>query len=100
VVLRNASGSQHLIFDGCPPDAQKTRRVDLSWQLLRMLEVQGDRAWYDIVILDESWFYLSRDHESIWLPRDEMVPERERYTVQSKKNDADGSLESARVPFD
>jgi hypothetical protein len=25
------------------------------------------------------------DHEFIWLPRDETVPERERYRVQSKK---------------
>jgi hypothetical protein len=50
-----------------------------------MLEVQRDRAWHDIVTLDESWFYLSRDYEFVWLPRDEKVPEREQHTIQSKK---------------
>jgi hypothetical protein len=50
-------------------DVQKDQRVNLSRRLLRMrmqmqmqmqmLEVQRDRAWYDIVTLDESWFYLS-----------------------------------------
>jgi hypothetical protein len=30
-----------------------------------MLEVQRDRTWYDIVTLDESWFYLSTDYELI-----------------------------------
>jgi hypothetical protein len=35
-------------------DAQNGERVNLSRQLLRMLEVQRDRAWHDIVILDES----------------------------------------------
>jgi hypothetical protein len=39
-----------------------------------MLEVQRDRIWYDIVTLDESWFYLSRDYEFIRLPRDEKFP--------------------------
>jgi hypothetical protein len=50
-----------------------------------MLEVQRDRAWHDIVTLDESWFYLSTDYELAWLPRDENVPERERHTIQSEK---------------
>jgi hypothetical protein len=35
-------------------DAQNGERVNLSGQLLRMLEVQRDRAWHDIVTLDES----------------------------------------------
>jgi histone-lysine N-methyltransferase SETMAR len=29
--------------------------------------------------------HLSTDHEFIWFPRDEKVPERERHTVQSRK---------------
>jgi hypothetical protein len=29
-------------------DAQKGERVNLSWRLLRMLEVQRDRAWHDM----------------------------------------------------
>jgi hypothetical protein len=49
-------------------DVQKGERVYLSQRLLRMLEIQRDRAWYDIVTLDESWFYLSTDYEFAWLP--------------------------------
>jgi hypothetical protein len=71
-------------------DAQKGERVNLSRRLLRMrmrmLEVQRDRAWHDIVTLDESWFYRSTDYEFVWLPRDEKVPERERHTIQSKNS--------------
>jgi hypothetical protein len=67
-------------------DAQKYERVNLSWRLLRMLEIQRDRSWHDIVTLDESWFYLSMDYEFIWLPRDKKVPERERHTIQSKNS--------------
>jgi hypothetical protein len=62
-------------------DAQKGERVNLSRQLLRMLEVQRDRAWHDIVALDESWFYLSTDYEFVCLSGDENVPERERHTI-------------------
>jgi hypothetical protein len=39
-----------------------------------MLEVQRDRAWYDTVTLDESWFYLSAGYEFVWLPQDEKFP--------------------------
>jgi hypothetical protein len=35
-------------------DAQKGERVNPSRRLLRMLEVQCNRAWHDIVTLDES----------------------------------------------
>jgi hypothetical protein len=66
-------------------DAHKDKRVNLSRRLFRILEVQQDRAWHDIIIVDEPWFYLSRDSEFVWLPRDEKVPERERQSVQSKK---------------
>jgi hypothetical protein len=40
-------------------DAQKGERVNLSRRLLRMFEVRRDRAWHDIVVFDESRFYLS-----------------------------------------
>jgi hypothetical protein len=45
--------------------AQKAQRVDLSRQPLRMLEGSHDHAWYSIVTLDESWFYLTVSHEFI-----------------------------------
>jgi hypothetical protein len=66
-------------------DAQNGERVNLPRRLLRMLEVQRDRACYDIVTLDESWFHLSTDYEFVWLPRYEKVRERERHTIQSRK---------------
>jgi hypothetical protein len=40
-------------------DAQKVRCVKLYSSLLPMLEVQEQRAWHDVVTLDESWFYCS-----------------------------------------
>jgi hypothetical protein len=46
-------------------DAQKGERINLSRRLLRMLEVQRDRAWHGIVTLDESWFYLSAHYEFV-----------------------------------
>jgi hypothetical protein len=64
-----------------------------------MLEVQRDRAWHDIVILDQSWFYLSTDYEFVWLPRDANAP-KENDTQFNRKIHAHGRLESARVPFD
>jgi hypothetical protein len=42
-------------------------------------------AWQDIVILNESWFYLSTDHELIWLLADVPVLDRERHMTQSLK---------------
>jgi hypothetical protein len=48
-----------------PSDIQKVRRVGLSLSLLRMLEIQEQRAWHDVVTLDEPWFYCSTDYESI-----------------------------------
>jgi hypothetical protein len=52
-----------------------------------MLEVQEQRAWRDIVTMDESWFYHSIDHESIWPRTGEKVPERipVSVSVQCKK---------------
>jgi hypothetical protein len=50
-----------------------------------MLEVQHDRAWHDIVTLDESTFDLTTEHKFIWLPQGEKVPAHEFHTIQSKK---------------
>jgi hypothetical protein len=64
-----------------------------------MLEVQRDRAWHDIVTIDESRFYLITDYEFVWLPRDEKFP-KENDTQFNRKIHAHDRLESARVPFD
>jgi hypothetical protein len=50
-----------------------------------MFEVQHNRVRHGIVTLDGSWFYVSTDHEFIWLPQGEKVPECERYIIQSKQ---------------
>jgi hypothetical protein len=50
-----------------------------------MLERQERGSWYDIVTLDESWFCLHTNHELIWAQPDAEIPEKERYTVQSRK---------------
>jgi predicted cupin superfamily sugar epimerase len=67
--------------------SQKLDRLTLSQELLPMLEQQKQRSWHNIVILDESWFYLNlnTDHELIWLQPDGEIPEREQRTIQSEK---------------
>jgi hypothetical protein len=65
---------------------QKAKRVALSRKLLLMLDQEGTRDWYNIITLDESWFYLCTDHELIWLAPREMVPERERHMIQSPES--------------
>jgi hypothetical protein len=62
-------------------EVQKAQEVTLSGQLLRMLEVQHDRASRNIVTLDESWLYLTKDHKFILLPQGEKVRERQHHTI-------------------
>jgi transposase len=50
-----------------------------------MLQHQKDRAWHDIVTLDESRLDFTTDHEWLWLPEGTAAWERERITVQSSK---------------
>jgi hypothetical protein len=66
--------------------AQKKQRVELSRQLLWKLRIQCDRVWHNLVTLDESWFYLTTDHEFIWLLEAGELSERERRTIQSKSS--------------
>jgi hypothetical protein len=62
IVRRHLCCVPHLLSD-----PHKVRYVELSLSFLRILEVQEQKAWHDVVTLDESWFYCSTDHESIWL---------------------------------
>jgi hypothetical protein len=59
-VVRHLRWVPHALSDG-----QKGERVNLSARLLRMHEVQPERAWYDVVTLDEPWFYLHTDYEFV-----------------------------------
>jgi hypothetical protein len=66
-------------------DPQKPQRVTLSNQrLLELLSIKH-HGWHFVITLDESWFYLSTDHEQIWLQADQEPPERAKHTIQDKK---------------
>jgi hypothetical protein len=66
-------------------EADKHTRAQLSFELFEMLQRQKDRAWHDIVTVDEDWFYFTTDHDQIWLPEGTEAPKREQITVQSRK---------------
>jgi hypothetical protein len=74
-------------------NAQKRNRAHISGERLQLLRIQDAGAWHDIATLDESWFYLSTDHELIWLPAGPPVRrsagppvlDRERHMIQSPK---------------
>jgi transposase len=57
----------------------------MSLALSTILTAQNAKRWHDIVTLDESWFYFSTDYETIWLPSDVPLPERERLSIKSRK---------------
>jgi hypothetical protein len=71
-----------------PPSVRRSegevRRVELCLSLLQMLEIQEQRSWHDVPILDESWFYCTTAHESIWLPPREKPSEKPCVTIQSR----------------
>jgi histone-lysine N-methyltransferase SETMAR len=65
--------------------AHKDQRAIMAKHLLYMLRSIKHQGWKFIVSIDESWFYLSTDHEQIWLRPDQAPPERPRHTIQDKK---------------
>jgi hypothetical protein len=52
---------------------------------LRQLRSIEHHGWQFIIALHKSWFYLSTDHEQIWLRVEEQSPERPRHTIQDPK---------------
>jgi histone-lysine N-methyltransferase SETMAR len=62
---------------------QKRIRLGRFRELLHVLSVQMARQWHDIVTLDESWIYLYRAHDLMWMAPGEIVPDRERQIVKS-----------------
>jgi hypothetical protein len=64
---------------------QKAKRAALSLELLRQLRSIGHHGWLFIITLDESWSYLSTDHEQIWFRVEEQLRERRRHTIQDPK---------------
>jgi hypothetical protein len=64
---------------------QKTEHATLSIELLRQLQSIERHGWQFIITLDESMFYLSTDHEQVWLRVEERARERPRHTIQHSK---------------
>jgi hypothetical protein len=52
--------------------------------LIELLSIKH-QGWHFVITLDEWWFYLSTDHEQIWLQADQEPPERAKHTIQDKK---------------
>jgi hypothetical protein len=66
-------------------DTHKSHRITLSNQRLLEIRLIKHQGWHFILNLDESWFYLSTDHEQIWLRPDQEPPERAKHTIQDTK---------------
>jgi hypothetical protein len=64
---------------------QEMERATLSIELLRQLRSIERHGWQFIITLGELWFYLSADHEQIWLRVKEQPPEKPRHTLQDPK---------------
>jgi hypothetical protein len=64
---------------------QKRIRANMGGELLRVLSVQGAHQWHNPVTLDESWFDLRSEHDLMWTAPGEILPDRERYIIQSPK---------------
>jgi hypothetical protein len=64
---------------------QKTECAILSIEFLLQLRSIERHGWQLIITLDESWFYLSTDHEQIWLHVEERPAERPRHIIQDPK---------------
>jgi hypothetical protein len=90
-VCRRLTGSLGLVLNHlrCVPytstDSRKDPRVTLSYQPLLQLLSITHQGWHFVITPDESWFYLSTDHEQIWLRADQESPERPKHTIQDKK---------------
>jgi hypothetical protein len=61
------------------------RSMPLSIELLRQLRSIKHHGWQFIITSEASWFYLSTDHEKIWIREEEQPPERPRHTIQYPK---------------
>jgi hypothetical protein len=66
-------------------DDQKTIRLNLSREPLRVLQRQQTREWHDTLTLDELWFYFPIEHGRIWRAPEKPVPDKEqrKYSKES-----------------
>jgi hypothetical protein len=62
----------------------------LNFSVFQSMKRNG---WKYIATLDESWFYLSTDYESIWFPHDELPDISEkRFHLQKFFSSLSGTL--------
>jgi hypothetical protein len=52
--------------------------------LLQLLSIKHHGSHF-VITLAESWFYLSTDHEQLWIRSDEEPPERAKHTIDGKR---------------
>jgi histone-lysine N-methyltransferase SETMAR len=64
---------------------QKSERVSYSNLLLAALEESRQTGFERLITGDESWFYISYPHESVWAASREDVPERLRQKIDTEK---------------
>ena len=69
----------------CLTSSQKLCRIRLSKNLFPVLQ-EADRTNYQLFMTgDESWFYLTTDHETQWLPLSKIPSKRAKKMIGSKK---------------
>lgn len=79
---------------------QKMARVELSKSLLRALEKASHQNFKFFLTGDESYFYISTDHELLWIPDGQEPPEREKKNARCQKIYVNDILESRGISFD
>lgn len=65
--------------------SQKVARVEIAKSLLKKLQKARQSNFIYFYTGDESWFYLTSDHDLQWLPADEIPPTRAKKMISDKK---------------
>jgi hypothetical protein len=65
---------------------QKEMLASMAGELLRVISVQREGQWHDIITLDKLWVELRSDHDLIWMAPGKIVPDRGRQTIQSPED--------------
>ena len=79
-VLKHLKWIPHLLNP-----SQKVSRIELSKRLLQVLQEAKETDYNFFVTGDESWFYLSTDETTQWLPPEEKPSKRVKKTIGSEK---------------
>ena len=66
--------------------SQKVSRINASKQLLHILKEAAQNDYCNIITGDESWFYLTTDHEMQWVAPGEKPATREKKMIGTKNS--------------